>query len=111
MPKSLNLACVLRLGSNQPFVMGTKREPTKLASPTHDTSVTELDSHAGSKLMARTSRRDANRHPFTKLSILMAVYNEEATLKPCLDGILRARLPRGLQREVVLVDDGSTDAS
>jgi len=76
-----------------------------------DKSVTELDSQVASNLMARTGRRNSNRHPFNKLSILMAVFNEEATLKPCLDAILRARLPRGLQREVILVDDGSTDAS
>jgi glycosyltransferase involved in cell wall biosynthesis len=48
---------------------------------------------------------------FRKLSVLMAVYNEEATLWPCVQGVLSAPLPAGLERELVLVDDGSTDKS
>src|SRR6185436_2170718 len=96
--------------SSRPDPRSTAEVPSEV-SLTHDTSVMELDSQAASKLIGRTACRDANRHPFTKLSILMAVYNEEATLQPCLNAILRARLPRGLQREVILVDDGSTDLS
>jgi len=46
---------------------------------------------------------------FTKLSILIAVYNEEATLWRCIQAILAARLPGGLAREIIVVDDGSTD--
>ena len=41
----------------------------------------------------------------------MAAYNEEATLPRCLDRVLAARLPEGLQREIIVVDDGSTDAT
>jgi len=41
----------------------------------------------------------------------MAVYNEEATLWPCVQAVLSADLPAGLEREVVLVDDGSSDKS
>jgi len=48
---------------------------------------------------------------FAKLSILIAVYNEEATLWPCIKGVLSAPLPTGLERELVLVDDCSTDSS
>jgi glycosyltransferase involved in cell wall biosynthesis len=51
------------------------------------------------------------RRTFTKLSILMAVYNEEATLWPCIEGVLAVPLPGGLRREIVLVDDCSTDMS
>ena len=47
---------------------------------------------------------------FTKLSLLMAAYNEEATLRRCAERVLAAPLPR-LTREIVLVDDGSTDAT
>ncbi len=46
---------------------------------------------------------------FKKLSILIAAYNEEATLHRCLTRVLAAPLPEGLQSEVVLVDDGSSD--
>lgn len=46
---------------------------------------------------------------FHKLSILIAAYNEEATLRRCVTGVLTAALPQGLSREVILVDDGSLD--
>ena len=48
---------------------------------------------------------------FTKLSVLMAVYNEEATLWPCVQAVLATPLPGGLKREILLVDDCSTDMS
>ena len=48
---------------------------------------------------------------FSKLSVLVAVYNEEATLWPCIESVMRAGLPNELQREIILVDDGSTDGS
>jgi SAM-dependent methyltransferase len=41
----------------------------------------------------------------------MAVYNEEATLWPCVNAVLATSLPHGLKREIVLVDDCSTDMS
>jgi glycosyltransferase involved in cell wall biosynthesis len=46
---------------------------------------------------------------FTKLSILVAAYNEEETIRPCIERVLEAPLPAGLAREVLIVDDGSTD--
>lgn len=52
-----------------------------------------------------------SRRTFTKLSVLMAVYNEESTLWPCVQAVLAVPLPGGLQREIVLVDDCSTDMS
>jgi len=48
---------------------------------------------------------------FSKLSILVAAYNEEATLWACIKTILSIPLPGGLEREIVIVDDHSTDAS
>jgi glycosyltransferase involved in cell wall biosynthesis len=48
---------------------------------------------------------------FRKLSILIAAYNEEETLLPCIEGILAAPLPAALEREIILVDDGSRDAT
>jgi len=46
---------------------------------------------------------------FKKLSILIAAYNEEASLRHSLAGVLAVQLPAGLSREVVIVDDGSRD--
>jgi glycosyltransferase involved in cell wall biosynthesis len=46
---------------------------------------------------------------FHKLSVLIAAYNEEATLRRCVTKVITAPLPEGLSREVVLVDDGSVD--
>ena len=46
---------------------------------------------------------------FRKLSVLVAAYNEEETLAQAMDGVLAAPLPPGLEREIVIVDDGSTD--
>src|SRR3954466_12803630 len=46
---------------------------------------------------------------FRKLSILVAAYNEEETLAVCLEAVLQAPLPAGIEREIVLVDDGSKD--
>jgi len=48
---------------------------------------------------------------FRKLSLLMAAYNEEATLRRCVEQVLATPLPDGLGRELVLVDDGSTDGT
>lgn len=48
---------------------------------------------------------------FTKLSILMAAYNEEESLRSCVAAVLAAPLPAGLAREIIIVNDGSKDAS
>ena len=49
------------------------------------------------------------RPKLSKLSILIAAYNEEESLRSCLEGVLAVPLPGGLSREVVIVDDGSRD--
>jgi len=45
------------------------------------------------------------------LSVLMALFNEEEFIGAILDRVLRAPLPEGMEREVIVVDDGSTDGS
>jgi glycosyltransferase involved in cell wall biosynthesis len=45
------------------------------------------------------------------LSIVVPVYNEVATVESLLEKVLAAPLPGSLQRELVVVDDGSTDGS
>lgn len=43
------------------------------------------------------------------ISILIPAYNEEIHLEALLERVLDARLPDGYAREIILVDDGSTD--
>ena len=50
----------------------------------------------------------ANRQ-FKRLSVLMAAYNEEASMRRCLERVMGAPLPAGLEREIVVVDDASRD--
>jgi glycosyltransferase involved in cell wall biosynthesis len=45
------------------------------------------------------------------LSIVVPVYNEETTLEDLLRAVLAAPLPEGVDREVVAVNDASTDRS
>src|ERR1700680_1577575 len=45
------------------------------------------------------------------LSILVPLYNEEEFIRPLLERVLAAPLPEGMDREIVVVDDGSTDGS
>jgi len=45
------------------------------------------------------------------LSILIPLYNEEEFIGTLLERVLAAPLPDGVTREVVVVDDGSTDGS
>ena len=47
----------------------------------------------------------------TQLSIIIPVYNERDLLQQVLDRVDAAPLPDGLTRQVVIVDDGSTDGT
>jgi glycosyltransferase involved in cell wall biosynthesis len=46
-----------------------------------------------------------------KLSILMPVYNERTMVERCTAQVLAAPLPEDLERELVMVDDRSTDGT
>ncbi len=46
-----------------------------------------------------------------KLSIVVPVFNEERTLEELLRRIAAAPLPEGMEREIIAVDDGSSDRS
>lgn len=46
-----------------------------------------------------------------KLSILIPVFNERYTVDQVIRSALTAPLPEGVEREVIAVDDGSTDGS
>jgi len=45
------------------------------------------------------------------VSILIPTYNEGAFLRRCLERVLKAPLPSQLKKEIIIVDDGSTDGS
>ena len=49
--------------------------------------------------------------PSSSLSILIALYNEEEFIAPLLEKVLCAPLPDGMEREIIVVDDGSSDGS
>jgi glycosyltransferase involved in cell wall biosynthesis len=46
-----------------------------------------------------------------KLSILMPVYNERTVVERCITQVLTAPLPENMERELVIVDDCSTDGT
>ena len=82
--------------------LGVRRQPAAQR-------LLEIDINTPS--LPTATRYDKPKRTFSKLSILMAVYNEEATLWPCAKAILDTPLPGGLAREIVLVDDCSKDSS
>ena len=47
----------------------------------------------------------------TTLSVLVPVYNERSTVDQLLQAVLEAPLPDGVDLQVVVVDDGSSDGS
>ncbi|KKR38177.1 glycosyl transferase [Candidatus Woesebacteria bacterium RIFOXYA1_FULL_40_18] len=46
-----------------------------------------------------------------KLSIIIPVYNEEETINEILKRVAKAKLPKGVEKEIVVVDDASEDKS
>ncbi|MDB6108914.1 MAG: glycosyl transferase, partial [Pedosphaera sp.] len=56
----------------------------------------------------RLNVRIANPMTKKKLSILIAAYNEEATIRPCLDAVIAAPAC-GLTKEIIVVNDASKD--
>ncbi|MFN7939208.1 MAG: glycosyltransferase [Bryobacteraceae bacterium] len=46
-----------------------------------------------------------------KLSILVPLYNEEEFVRTLLERVIAAPLPPGMEREIIVADDGSTDSS
>src|SRR5690554_5504075 len=48
---------------------------------------------------------------FKVLSVIIPVYNEELTIETILDRILAADLMYGFKKEIILVDDASSDNS
>ncbi|MBZ5523745.1 MAG: glycosyltransferase [Acidobacteriia bacterium] len=47
----------------------------------------------------------------SRLSILIPLYNEEEFISALLDRVIAVPLPAGMEREIIVVDDGSKDGS
>ena len=43
--------------------------------------------------------------------MLIPVYNEKYTVEQLVDAVLQVPLPAGMQKELILVDDASTDGT
>jgi glycosyltransferase involved in cell wall biosynthesis len=48
---------------------------------------------------------------FKKITILVPAYNEEGTIREILEKAKQAPLPSGLEKEILVVDDGSSDGT
>src|SRR5688572_19520377 len=48
---------------------------------------------------------------FTKLSIVIPVYNEEATVQELIRLVVEAPVPGGLEREIICINDCSKDGT
>ena len=46
-----------------------------------------------------------------KLSIIIPAYNEEDYVRTILNRVKKAKLPSGVRKEIIIVNDGSTDSS
>ena len=46
-----------------------------------------------------------------KLSIILPVYNEEHTITKIIDLVQEVRLADGIAKELIIIDDGSTDST
>lgn len=46
-----------------------------------------------------------------KISIIIPVYNEVGTIEEILFRVIKAKLPKGIKKEIIVVDDGSTDGT
>ena len=46
-----------------------------------------------------------------KISIIIPVYNEVNVIPMVLDRVMKAALPAGCEKEIIIVDDGSTDGT
>ena len=60
---------------------------------------------------AAVSGGDGQGSGLCRLSIIVPVYNERATIAAVLERIQAVPLPGGLEREIVVVDDGSSDGT
>lgn len=63
------------------------------------------------QLLHPESATPARSHMLTKVSIVIPVYNEEATVQTLVSLVVNAPLPKGLKRQIICVNDCSKDGT
>jgi glycosyltransferase involved in cell wall biosynthesis len=58
-----------------------------------------------------TTRDESSPAPLHKVSVVVPVFNERNTLVEILRRMRMVELPDGIEREIIVVDDGSTDGT
>lgn len=62
-------------------------------------------------MVEHTSSQSATNIPLTKLSIVIPIYNEQETIQTLVKLVIAARLPEGIERQIVCVNDCSQDGT
>ena len=103
----------------------TRRALDDPAPPAAAPETSADDPHATPDAAVPARRRNADpaesHHPYlrpgetprrvTRLSIVIPVYNEERTVQHLVGMVVRARIPDGLEREIICVNDASKDGT
>src|SRR5688500_2962559 len=80
--------------------------------PMHEMTQTPPMPHAATLAREHGSApRETDTAVKTKLSIVIPVYNEFATIETLIDMVVRAPLPPGVTRQIICVNDCSTDGT
>jgi len=79
-------------------------EPTTAESPANESTRTQPEAHVFNDGPLRPKT-----NVVTKVSIVIPVYNEEATVQDLVRLVVKAPLPGGVKREIIIVNDCSKD--
>lgn len=109
------------------WLLGVKDErintpPVENFNPDHDISwLDETDDFDFpddlAKFCATTGKKCTNKSPFTEkerqdyLSIIIPAYNSCDKLEALLDNLISQRITNGVQAEIIVINDGSTDGT
>ncbi len=72
---------------------------------------TAVDAHEYAPLDDTPARDGRAEGSLVRISIVIPVYNEYRSLPLVLERVLAAPLPEGCEKEIIVVDDGSTDGT
>ena len=85
--------------------------PTKPAAPTAPDRRSNASLAAPPAAHPYARGRGGERRRVDSISIVIPVYNEAATVETLVDLVVAAGVPGGLRRQIVLVNDASTDGT